>query len=285
MLKVRVLTSLVLIPGFLAALFLLPDFYWSLLMLGVISIGIWEWATISKFAGYWRWIYLIATILAGILFIVAKGEQAVNWQALSMFWTILIAALFWIFIVPVWLIFRYQIKNLVFLAFVGWLILVPTWFALICLKISSLLALVNLEAADPWLLLVLMLAVWIADSAAYFFGKRFGKRKLAPFISPGKTWEGVLGAWLAVSLYGLALCLILHIDLWLIIGLWGITVISIMGDLLESLIKRQGQVKDSGDLLPGHGGLLDRIDGLTSALPLAAFFIYFPLYYAMLWHD
>jgi phosphatidate cytidylyltransferase len=155
------------------------------------------------------------------------------------------------------------------LAIVGWLILLPTWMAV-----------VSLREVSPWLLLGIISAVVIADSAAYFAGKRFGKHKLAPLISPGKTWEGVAGAWIAVSIYGFALCQILGIDYWLIIGLWGITVLSIMGDLLESLVKRHAGVKDSGNLLPGHGGMLDRVDGLTSSLPLATFFVYFPLYYA-----
>jgi phosphatidate cytidylyltransferase len=124
--------------------------------------------------------------------------------------------------------------------------------------------------------------IWIADTAAYFTGKRFGKRKLAPLISPGNTWEGVLGAWVAVSIYGAILCIFFGFDYWLIPIVWGVTVLSIMGDLLESLIKRQANVKDSSNLLPGHGGMLDRIDGLTSSLPLAAFFIYFPIYYATL---
>lgn len=121
---------------------------------------------------------------------------------------------------------------------------------------------------------MILMAVWIADSAAYFAGKRFGKHKLAPLISPGKTWEGVLGAWVAVSIYGVCLCLFLGISrhyyqFWIIVGLWGITISSIIGDLLESLVKRQASVKDSGTLLPGHGGVLDRIDGLTASLPLA----------------
>lgn len=149
--------------------------------------------------------------------------------------------------------------------------LFPTW-----------LALVSMRGISPWLLLVVMAAVWIADSTAYFAGRRFGKHKLAPQISPGKTWEGVLGAWLGVSLYGVILCYSLSLSYWTIVGLLGITVLSIMGDLLESLVKRQAGVKDSGSLLPGHGGVLDRIDGLTSTLPLVMFFIYFPTYFLVM---
>jgi len=144
-----------------------------------------------------------------------------------------------------------------------------------------LLTLVDLQSAGAALLLGIMAAVWIADSAAYFAGKRFGKHKLAVKISPGKTWEGVVGAWIAVSIYGAVLCVSLHINYWLIVLLWGVTVLSIMGDLLESLVKRHANIKDSGSILPGHGGMLDRIDGLTSSLPLATFFLYFPLYYAI----
>ena len=120
--------------------------------------------------------------------------------------------------------------------------------------------------------------VWLADSAAYFAGKNFGRHKLAPEISPGKTWEGVAGALLAVTFYGLVICYYMHISRWLIVGLWLMVVLSIMGDLFESLLKRQAGVKDSSHLLPGHGGVLDRIDGLIPTLPLVLFYIYFPLF-------
>lgn len=273
MLKTRVLTSIVLVPGFLAALFLLPDLYWALLMLAAVSVGVWEWAVMAKFMPAARVIYLLATLTAGLALTFGAGAEMAYLQQYGMFWGILAAAVFWVVLTPIWLISRYQIKNAVLMALAGWLVLLPLW-----------LTLISLRRISPWLLLGIMAAVWIADSAAYFAGKRFGKRKLASLISPGKTWEGVWGAWLAVSIYGLGLCLVFELDYWLIIGLWGLTVLSIMGDLLESLIKRQSGVKDSGSLLPGHGGMLDRIDGLTSSLPLAAFFIYFPLYYAAILH-
>src|SRR3989344_486975 len=270
MLRTRILTAIVLILSFLAALFLLPNLYWSLLMLAAISIGAWEWATLAKFSSLIRNGYVLVTIASGLAITFAADIGLPDLQARSMFYGILAAALFWILFAPIFLISRYQIKSLLGLAVLGWLVLLPTW-----------LALVSLHQISPFLLLVVMATVWIADSAAYFAGKRYGKRKLAQDISPGKTWEGVWGAWLAVGIYGLGLCLFFGFNYWIIVGLWGITVLSVIGDLLESLIKRQAGVKDSSDLLPGHGGLLDRIDGLTSSLPLVVFFIYFPLYFRL----
>jgi phosphatidate cytidylyltransferase len=270
MLKTRILTALVLIPGFVAALFLLPEPYWSLLMLAVASVGIWEWAQMIKFTPLVRHIYVSATVIIGLIFVLGVGKAIPQLREYGMFFGILAAALFWVVLAPIWLISRYHIKNLAVMAAVGWLVILPTWLAFVALR-----------GISPWLLVGVIAAVWIADSAAYFFGKRFGKHKLAPLISPGKTWEGVLGAWLAVSVYGLGVCLLLRLDFWIIVGFWGIVVLSIMGDLLESLIKRQAGVKDSSDLLPGHGGVLDRIDGLTSSLPLVVFFIYFPMYYRL----
>jgi phosphatidate cytidylyltransferase len=140
---------------------------------------------------------------------------------------------------------------------------------------------VQLQSRSPGLLLALMAIVWVADTAAYFAGRRFGKRKLAPSISPGKTWEGVYGALIAVALYALALLpfaaragysgalLPAAATAWVVLVLL-LAAVSIVGDLFESQLKRQRGVKDSGKLLPGHGGILDRIDALVAALPPAA---------------
>ena len=271
MLKTRLLTSATLMAGFLLGLFLLPDTYWALLTLVVILIGLWEWAGLSKFSPLSRNAYLVVTLLACCFLIFADKVDLAYLRPLTLFWGILIATFFWLLLCPIWLISRYRLKSRFGLAIAGWLVMLPLW-----------LALVSLRNVDPRLLLGLIAVIWIADTAAYFSGKRFGKHKLAPQISPGKTWEGVIGAWLAVSAYGLLLCLAFGFDYWLIAAMWGITVLSIMGDLLESLMKRQADMKDSSNLLPGHGGMLDRIDGLTSSLPLTAFFVYFPIYYATL---
>lgn len=271
MLKIRLLTSFALLAAFLLALFLLPDTLWALLMLVIVSIGIWEWASLGQFSATGRNIYTGLTALAGCFLVFADVVDLAYLRPLVLFWGILVATVFWLVVSPIWLITRYRVKRRFTMALAGWLVMGPLW-----------LALVSLRNIDPRLLLGLIAVIWIADTAAYFTGKRFGKHKLAPMISPGKTWEGVIGAWVAVSLYALVLCLIFGLDYWLIAAVWGITVMSIIGDLLESLMKRQAKVKDSSTLLPGHGGMLDRIDGLTSSLPLAAFFIYFPIYYTTL---
>ena len=265
MLRTRILTSLILIPGFVAALFLLPHRYWALLMLAAMSIAMWEWAVMIKLNPPARVIYVLASVAIGLALIFnASTTIQSGSQTFMVAWYMLMgAALFWIVIAPIWLITRCRVKNVWAMAMAGWVVIFPLWLALSMLHIIG-----------QKILLMILMTVWIADSAAYFTGKRFGKHKLAPLISPGKTWEGVLGACLAVSVYGIFLCVFLDIShhyyqFWIIIGLWGITIASIIGDLLESLVKRQAGVKDSGDLLPGHGGILDRIDGLTASLPLA----------------
>ena len=156
------------------------------------------------------------------------------------------------------------------MAVVGWVVLVGAWVAL-----------VELQARSPRLLLAAMGIVWVADTAAYFAGRAFGRHKLAPQVSPGKTWEGVAGAMLAVGIYALALAplaraagFVLPVDAvaiaaWLAFALLTATV-SVFGDLFESLLKRSAGVKDSGAVLPGHGGVLDRADALLAAMPLAA---------------
>jgi phosphatidate cytidylyltransferase len=146
---------------------------------------------------------------------------------------------------------------------IGIVVLFPTW-----------LALVQLRVVGPGVLLAIMATVWMADIAAYFSGKTFGKHKLAPTISPGKTWEGAIGAGIGVVFYGIALRLGFSFEpvglpLW-VLGLLAVTAISIMGDLYESMLKRQAGIKDSSNVLPGHGGVLDRIDSLTSTLPVVA---------------
>jgi phosphatidate cytidylyltransferase len=142
------------------------------------------------------------------------------------------------------------------------------------LLFSTWLALVQLRTLGPVVLLAFFALAWVADIAAYFSGRAWGKHKLAPSISPGKTWEGAFGAIAGVLLYGMAARVgfgfdLIAMPLWILL-LVGMTAVSIIGDLYESLLKRQAGIKDSSNVLPGHGGVLDRIDSLTSTMPLFA---------------
>src|ERR1051325_5309042 len=145
MLKTRMLTSVMLMPIFLAALFLLPEIYWALLMFAVILMGIWEWAVMAKFPPIARMVYLLLTLGAGVTLILASGARIAYFQQYGMFWGILTATLFWIAIAPIWLVTRFNLKNMYLMAVAGWLVIVPLWFAL-----------VSLRRISPWLLLSIL---------------------------------------------------------------------------------------------------------------------------------
>ncbi|MDR2875221.1 MAG: phosphatidate cytidylyltransferase [Methylobacillus sp.] len=277
MLKQRVLTAVALLAGFLAALFYLPEPYWALLMLGVICLAALEWGALIglKRSGAWLLVVVVGFGVAAMMWDFPELDNELDdgiprWLTMGIFILSAGIGIFWMVAVPLWLKLRFRIENKFFLAIVGLMVLFPTWMA------ASLLP----ATWSPFFLLAVMAIVWIADIAAYFVGKRFGRHKLAPSISPGKTWEGVIGALCAVALYGVILCLTLHLSFWLIPGFLVLTIMSVVGDLFESLLKRQAGIKDSGNLLPGHGGVLDRIDGLTAVLPLSLF-VFLPVYHRL----
>ena len=267
MLKARVITAVFLTIGFLAALFLASKMVWTLLTLAATLIGVWEWSKLIKLHKQEMHIYVGLALVIGLLLTLTVDTPFALYHDEIVFSLLSLSTLFWVVFSPIWLISRKKINYKLLMAFLGLVLLLATWVAL-----------TGLQNISPWLLLGVLATVWLADSAAYFVGKRFGRHKLAPEISPGKTWEGVAGAMLAATVYGLVLCHYMHYSRWLILGLWLIVVLSIMGDLFESLLKRQAAVKDSSHLLPGHGGVLDRIDGLIPTLPLVLFYIYFPLF-------
>jgi phosphatidate cytidylyltransferase len=264
-LKKRVLTATVLLPLILGGMFLLPNILWGLLILAVAALGAMEWA---RLAGYSRkgGIALVAIVAGSGLLLLLGQWRLPTLVAEAAEGLFLVSLLFWSLVVPAWLYFRWRITSWAALFLAGWVLILPAWLAMVLLQES------------PMLLLILLLVVWIADSAAYFAGRRFGRRKLAPHISPGKTWEGVVGAVVALLVYGLAISFALHpqASLYdragLLTFIMVLLVFSIIGDLFESWIKRQAGAKDSGELLPGHGGVLDRIDSLTAALPFAALY-------------
>ncbi|MES2355718.1 MAG: phosphatidate cytidylyltransferase [Pseudomonadota bacterium] len=274
MLRARIITAVILAAVFLGAMFTLPPFGWTLFTFVITLTAFWEWTRIAPLNGITAKIFLGVTFLAGlVLLYLFSGEwsdpTAQSSQRAYSIVTIA-ASLFWMVIVPLWLKFGWRPKNGWALAATGWLVIFPTWFAVI-----------QHRSHGPWMLLGLMALVWVADIAAYFTGRAFGKHKLAPGISPGKTWEGVAGAVIGVLIY-VAICVrfVTHSgdrSMEAMIASWPVVVIaslllvalSITGDLFESWMKRGAGLKDSSNLLPGHGGVLDRLDALTSTLPVA----------------
>lgn len=263
MLKTRIYTVLVLLPLLLAALFFAPRVVWALLIGCAGLVGAWEWGTLAGWSVAGRAFFAGLVAVAGSLLWWANGAAA-PFGANVVTVTLLSAVLFWVAVVPLWLALAWRVRSPLVLAVAGALVLVPAWLALVRLQ------------AQPLLLLVLMGIVWVSDTAAYFAGHRWGQRKLAVTISPGKTWEGVFGAMVAVGLY----CALVNALGWVgqpaLQGAMGyamfllLMTLGIEGDLFESWIKRTAGVKDSGSMLPGHGGVLDRVDALTASMPAAA---------------
>lgn len=264
MLKSRVITALIMVVLLLAALFALPTAGWIALMTMLALQASVEWARLSKLDNRTATIYWVMTLLIVLAMVWFDAAHPMEHQLLH-FFIYALSGLLWLFVVPTWMVLGLKIKQPIVMALIGWVVIIPT-----------VLAMMDLREFNPWWLLSLMSLVWVADIAAYFAGRKFGKHKLAPSISPGKTWEGVVGALLGANLYVLVVWLVLGkqgglpLVVLMVVAGWCWVGLAVMGDLFESLVKRQAGVKDSGALLPGHGGLLDRIDALTSTLPLAA---------------
>lgn len=275
MLLTRVITALALLPVVLGMLFLAPPALWALFALAIALAACWEWSRMCGLKPAGQGAYLAASGAVGaFLWLLYMRLVPGNFAAAAMTGFI-VAAAFWLVGIPYWLANKLR-PSPSMRAVAGWLALWPAWLALVVLRDTS-----------PWLLLALAALVWVADIAAYFAGKRFGRRKLAPAISPGKTWEGVAGGMAGVAVYGVALALVAQrwdtpLD-WIfqsgsglpaIVAMLALVAVSILGDLFESWMKRGAGLKDSSNLLPGHGGVLDRIDALTSTLPVAALALY-----------
>lgn len=252
----RILTTLLILPLFLAGLFWLPHKIWGMLMLLITLLASVEWARLIALDARQRLAFGASIALTCVALASMMSPLADT--------TLIAVGLgFWIVIVPIWLTGHLAAAT-ARLAVAGWLVLVTAWAALYLMQV------------DPVRLLALIAVVWIADTSAYFAGRAFGRRKLAPAISPGKTWEGVFGAVVVVGVYygllwwAIAPAALAGQRLLDAITVGVILVLSVEGDLFESWLKRRAGVKDSGTLLPGHGGILDRIDGLVAALPAAA---------------
>jgi phosphatidate cytidylyltransferase len=218
------------------------------LVAAIVAAAAFEWARLCRLAGPAAWGYAGAMAFAFVVI-----YNTVPWQPVFV-----LAGLFWIAAVPLWLWHGVASSYAQMLAVAGFLVLLPAALAMVALR--------------PLEVLLVLVLVWIADTTAYFVGHAWGRRKLAPAISPSKTWEGAAGGIGGALVYAIICGTLVERLLWVpyLAAAALLAVLSIVGDLFESAVKRQAAVKDSGALLPGHGGILDRIDSATSTLPLAA---------------
>lgn len=262
--KQRVLTALVLAPLAICAVLYLPSSVFMALIAVLLMAGIWEWGLLAGLKETWHRALVVA-VNALILAALAWG----NWAGLSR--DLVLVGLVWWILAALWLArpelgrARNRGNGMIKLA-IGSLLVVPAWCGAALLHAGQ-------PNGPAWLLYAVML-VWAADTFAYFVGSRIGGPKMAPSISPGKTWAGFVGGLAGVLIVATAAMPLLGVEwqhwlamtaLALITGL-----VSVLGDLFESLMKRQAGAKDSGALLPGHGGALDRLDSLMAALPIFA---------------
>lgn len=256
-LRLRLITAVALGLFILGILFLAPEWAWATLTLAMIAGGAWEWAGLMGCKPAMRGGF--AVITAALLALATSQYLA------EAPFAYVLASGFWLLLVPVWLFRGWALPGKAAGLLIGLLLLLPAG-----------LSMLYLHQISAWLLLGALGIPIIADSAAYFAGKAFGRNKLAPSISPGKTREGALGAALAIAVYAVGLsltadtpctpaCLSINLAVFLLLF-----VLSVLGDLFESWIKRKAGVKDSGNLLPGHGGVLDRVDSHAAVLPVAA---------------
>ncbi|MGI1987172.1 phosphatidate cytidylyltransferase [Shewanella glacialipiscicola] len=284
MLKQRIITAIWLIPLVLGAIFILPANYFAWALVAVFLIAAKEWGRIIDNqcdVTHWSFTCTIGILLIAINLIVPIDAVWLSNQLHPIYLAILyIGALWWA--VSLFLVFTYPKSaafwqnNPMFKSMFGQLTLIPCFVALIALKSIS-------SQASPYygpvLVLLVMLIVWAADTGAYFVGKAMGKTKLMPAVSPAKTLEGLLGGLVTTML---VVAGVMHYspeqELGLVVAVTlFVALVSALGDLSESMFKRAGGIKDSGTILPGHGGVLDRIDSLTAALPV------FTLVYIAFW--
>jgi phosphatidate cytidylyltransferase len=263
MLKQRLITAFILITLVIWGILRLPIPYLALAFALVILQGGWEWGGLMKLPSvYWKAAFIAVLAICMLALWLLVDREKSDWLALpviSLLWWVL--AFIWVLSYPktssYWSNYFVQ-----FLA--GLLVLVPAW--------SSIVGLRGYGDQGPFLLLYLLSLIWVADTGAYFGGRWLGKHKLAPAVSPRKTWEGVFSAIVLSIIYALCIAHFLDVpgnQLFAFVVLSQVTVIfSVLGDLAESMFKRHAGVKDSGNILPGHGGLLDRIDSLTAAAPV-----------------
>ena len=265
MLRQRIITALVLVPVFVLGVIFLETTLLAMLLGLVIAMAAWEWAGIAGYSSNpGRFTYTVAIISLLLTAYLLRN---------SAFTQFMIIFVIGAWCGALWMVARYQVLGgsgfslPLPASVIGVLVLVPPWISLVILHGD--------EPHGVKSVLFIMVLIWGADIAAYFAGRRWGRRKLCVNVSPGKSWEGVYGALLLGGFLGAAAALYSGMN-WMqtlvFIVVCQLTIAaSVLGDLLESLLKRISGIKDSGSILPGHGGILDRIDSLTAALPVFVF--------------
>lgn len=255
MLKQRIITALLIGLPVIAVLLWLPRQLTVLLFAAVVLFAGWEWSALARLQRPAARIAYLLLLIAGM---------ALSWlylRAASPLNTLLQGSLAWWLLALLWILFRPMSMSQPLAAVAGLLVLIPAWLTLTLLHLQ-------LPAGPQWVLFLFLMVVG-ADIGGFLFGRRFGHNKLAPRVSPGKTWEGVAGGLvlsMAIALGG-AYWFAVPARSFLILCLLTV-IMSVVGDLTESLFKRHAGLKDSGSLLPGHGGVLDRIDSITAAAPV-----------------
>lgn len=267
MLSTRILTAIVLLAGFGAALVLLGRTQFAVLVALLVAVGAYEWGKLSHFGPSARLAYAGSTTLLFAALFWLLGSTETRQTALEVVFGG--SLILWIVVLPVWLRLGVRRQPQWLLPIAGLAVLLPAGLAMSVMQRGQLLLALGV--------------VWVSDTAAYFTGRALGRHKLAPSISPGKTWEGLVGAIMATAGYAIICALFVpQIAERVQGGVWLVYLAaaelllaaSVLGDLFESALKRQAAVKDSGSLLPGHGGVLDRIDSATAVLPIAALLMY-----------
>jgi len=271
--KQRVITALVLAPLMIIGIFFLPLKQFAIFIAAIATLGAWEWANIAGYERRWGRIGYAFLVFA-CLYVSARVLRVM--PELLVYY-LLVGALWWVLAFA--LVKRYPGGTSMWTsrpvrAVLGLCVLVPMWVGFMHLKV---------QPHSSLLIVFVMLIVWGADTGAYFSGKKWGNAKLAPNVSPGKSWAGFWGG--LVTSVVVALAFGYGLDQWLqpmsgldylqmVIIAMVTMVVSVLGDLVESMMKRYRGIKDSSSLLPGHGGVLDRIDSMAAAVPVFALCIY-----------